>query len=125
MSRAALSIFVYGCYLVILSLTLFLIPNIALQIVGLDAHKDVWIFVVAMSVLFLAGYFIVAARKEVTEIFWLSVVFRLSVPLFFGLFIALGFSKVNLLLFTPPDVLFALWTLLALRSSPRSVTASA
>jgi hypothetical protein len=88
-------------------------------------RKDVWIFVVAMSVLFLAGYFIVAARKEVTEIFWLSVVFRLSVPLFFGLFIALGFSKVNLLLFTPPDVLFALWTLLALRSSPRSVTASA
>jgi hypothetical protein len=85
MSRAALSIFVYGCYLVILSLTLFLIPNIALQIVGLDAHQDVWIYVVAMSVLFLAGYFIVAARKEVTEIFWLSVVFRLSVPLFFGL----------------------------------------
>jgi hypothetical protein len=40
MSRAALSIFVYGCYLVILSLTLFLIPNIALQIVGLDAHKE-------------------------------------------------------------------------------------
>ena len=125
MSRAALSIFVYGCYLVILSLTLFLIPNIALQIVGLDAHQDVWIFVVAMSVLFLAGYFIVAARKEVTEIFWLFVVFRLSVPLFFGLFIALGFSKVNLLLFTPPDVLFALWTLLALRFSPRSVAASA
>ena len=125
MSRAALSIFVYGWYLVILSLTLFLIPNIALQVVGLDAHKDVWIYVVAMSVLFLAGYFIVAARKEVTEFFWLSVLFRLTVPLFFGIFVALGYSKVNLLLFTPPDVLFALWTLIALRSTPRPVTARA
>ena len=124
MSRAALSIYVYGCYLIVLGLTLFLIPDIALKLVGLDVHKDVWISVVAMSVLFLAGYFIVSARKEVTEFFWLSVLFRLTVPLFFGAFIVLGYTRPNILLFTPPDVLFALWTLLALRSAPRSVAAT-
>jgi hypothetical protein len=125
MSRAALSIFVYACYLVVLSFTLFFIPDVALKVVGLDAHKDVWISVVAMSVLFLAGYFFVAARKEVIEFFWLSALFRLTVPLFFGAFVALGYAPANLLLFTPPDVIFAIWTLIALRSAPNLVASRA
>lgn len=123
MSRAATSSVVYGLYLIVLSLTLFAIPDVAVNLIGLPAHKDVWIYVTAMSVLFLAGYFIAAARSEATEFFRLSVLLRYTVPFFFGAFALLGLTKVNILLFTPPDVIFATWTLLALRSQPSTAKA--
>jgi hypothetical protein len=115
-SRAATSIIVYGFYLFVLALTLFAIPDIAANLIGLPAHKDVWLYVTAMTVFFLGGYFIAAGRSEATGFFQLSVVFRYAVPFFFAAFALLGLTKLNILLFTPPDIIFATWTLLAVRS---------
>ena len=41
----------------------------------------------------------------------------LLAPIFFGAFIVAGFAPWNLILFTPLDVIFAVWTLVALRGS--------
>ena len=117
MSNAARSIYCYGVYLVILGLALLVIPNVPLPLFGLPTTNEVWIRIVGMSVLFLAAYFIQAARHERTDFFRMSVYLRAFVPLFFGAFIVLGFAGPTLLLLTPPDLLFALWTLLALRSA--------
>ncbi len=125
MSRAATSAFVYGCYMIVLSLTLFTIPDIAANLIGLPSHKDVWLYVTAMSVLSIGGYYIAASRDEATNFFRLSIILRYAVPFFFGTFALLGLTKVNILLFTPPDIAFATWTLVALLSRSRPATASA
>ena len=123
MSRASTSIFVYGCYMLVLALTLFTIPDIVANLFGLPAHKDVWLYVTAMTVMSLGGYYIAASRDEAINFFRISVILRYAVPFIFGAFALLGLTKVNILLFTPPDIIFATWTLLALRS--RSAPASA
>ena len=125
MSRAATSIFVYGCYMLVLALTLFAIPDVVANLFGLPAHKDVWLYVTAMTVMSLGGYYIAASRDEATNFFRISIILRYAVPFIFGTFALLGLTKVNILLFTPPDIAFATWTLLALRSRPATASAAA
>jgi hypothetical protein len=110
MSRAATSIFVYSFYLIAQGLLLLVIPNVAMGLFGLPAAQEVWVHVLGYSLLALSGYFLVAAHREVTELFLLSIVFRLALPGVFGVFVALRYSTPALLLLTPADVLFSLWT---------------
>lgn len=116
MSRAAVSCFVYAIYLIGLSLSLFFIPDFAAGLVGLEPHKDVWIDVAAMAILVQSVYFIVSSRSESTNFFRASVPLRYAVPVFFAIFAALSLTKFSILFFTPPDVIFATWTLLAQRA---------
>jgi hypothetical protein len=45
---------------------------------------------------------------------------RYLVPIFFATFAALNQTKFTILLFTPPDVIFATWTALALGADRRA-----
>jgi len=66
-----------------------------------------------------AVYFIVSMRSESTNYFRSSVPLRYAVPVFFAAFAAfaaLNLTSFGILTFTPPDVIFATWTLLALRA---------
>ena len=76
MSRAATSIFVYGCYMLVLALTLFAIPDVVANLFGLPAHKDVWLYVTAMTVMSLGGYYIAASRDEATDFLRISIILR-------------------------------------------------
>jgi hypothetical protein len=106
MSRAAVSSLVYGIYLIGLGLTLFIIPDVAATLVGLEPHKDVWLYVSAMTILVQSVYFIVSARSESTNFFRASVPLRYLVPVFFATFAALNLTKFTILFFTPPDLFF-------------------
>ena len=117
MSSAARSILVYSIYTFGLGATLMLVPNIPLPIFGLPTTSEVWIRVAGMTVLFLSIFYFVAARNEFRPLFVASVPIRFAVPVIFAAFVVAGFAPWNLLLFTPLDVLFAIWTLLALRPS--------
>jgi hypothetical protein len=110
MSRSATSIFVYSFYLIGQGLLLLIAPNLAMNLFGLPPTQEVWVRVLGYSLLPIAAYFLAAARREVTEIFILSIIFRLALPVVFGAFVALGYAGPALLLLTPFDVLFALWT---------------
>jgi hypothetical protein len=57
-----------------------------------------------------------ASRNELLLFFRWSVPARLSVPVFFIAFIALGFAPPVLLLFGAIDAIAALWTLACLRA---------
>ena len=50
MSRAAVSLFVFGIYLLLLGTVLMVAPNAFLALFGLPSTHDVWIRVVAMLV---------------------------------------------------------------------------
>ena len=118
MSAAAISIAVYAVYLLGQGATLLLIPNIILPILGLPEAADYWVRIVGMTVLFFAVYYSLAARFEWRPFFATSVATRLSVPVVFALLVATNQAPAALLLLTPADILFALWTWLALRRSP-------
>ena len=132
MSGPARSIFIYAFYVVGLGATLLLVPNIPLPIFGLPQTNEVWVRVAGMTVIFLSIFYFVAARNEYRQTFVVSVPIRFSVPLFFAAFVIAGFAPWNLILFTPLDVAFAVWTWIALRRegaaqmavSPRSPQAA-
>ena len=116
MSPAARTILVYSIYVFALGATLLLAPNIPLPLFGLPQTTEVWIHVAGMTVIFFSIFYFVAARNEVRPLFVASVPIRFSVVAFFAVFAAAGLAPWNLLLFTPLDVIFAVWTLVALRS---------
>ena len=115
MSSAARSILVYSIYVFGLGAALLLVPNVPLPIFGLPQATEVWIRVAGMTVIFLAIFYFIAARNEYRQLFVASVAIRFSVPVFFAAFVIAGYAPWNLILFTPLDVAFAVWTLLALR----------
>jgi len=125
MSPAARSILVYAIYLFGLGAALLLVPNIPLPIFGLAEAHDVWIRVLGMTVIFFASFYFVAARNEYRELFRASVLTRLAVPFVFASFVIAGFAPWNLILFTPPDILFATWTYLVLRDVRHMAASSA
>ncbi len=115
MSDPAKTVFAFGWYIVVLGATLLLAPNLLLTTFGLPPTEEVWIRVVGMLLLFLAGYYFIAARAEWTQFFRATVWFRSLVIVFFGVFVVLGLVKPVLLAFAGVDLLAALWTAAALR----------
>jgi hypothetical protein len=117
MTAAARSILVYSIYVFGLGATLMLVPNIPLPLFGLPTTSEVWIRVAGMTVVFLSIFYFIAARNEFRPLFVASIPIRFAVPIIFAAFVVAGFAPWNLILLTPLDVLFAIWTLLALRPS--------
>jgi hypothetical protein len=115
MTPAARSMLVYSIYSFGLGATLLLIPNVPLPLFGLPQATEVWIRVAGMTVIFLATFFYIAARNDYREIIAASVATRIAVPFVFGALALAGYTSWNILLFTPLDVLFALWTWSSLR----------
>ena len=116
MSNSARSVFVFGLYLVLLGIVLLVAPNFLLGIFFMPGTTEVWIRVVGVLVLFIAFYYIQAARKGMTDFYKLTVYTRSSLIIFFAAFVLLGFANPPLILFGGVDLLGAIWTGLALRS---------
>ena len=69
MSKSARTIFIFGLYLGFLGIVLLVTPNLLLGIFQLPSTNEVWIRVVGMLLFLLGIYYILAARKEMTEFF--------------------------------------------------------
>lgn len=117
MSRSARSVFVFGVYMVVPGIALLVIPNVLLSLFGIAATSEVWIRIVGVLVVLLAFYYIQAAREELTDFFRLTVYTRASIVVFFVAFVLLGLAEPILALSGVVDLLGAIWTQLALRSS--------
>jgi len=117
MSKSAHSVFIFGLYLGLLGIALLVIPNVLLGLFSLPSATDVWIRVVGMLLFLLGVYYILAARKEMTDFFQWTVYVRASVVFFLIAFVLLGFVKPILILIGVVDLLGAIWTGLALRAS--------
>jgi hypothetical protein len=123
MSKSALSVFVFGLYLLVLGIVMLVVPNFLLGLFSIPSTTEVWIRVAGMLVLFLGIYYTLSSRNGMTSFFPWTIYVRSSVILFFIAFVLLGFVKPQLILFGVVDLLGAIWTGLALRSqkvSPKS-----
>ena len=117
MSKAAKSVFVFGIYLIFIGLGFLLVPNTVLGLFGFPMTIGPWIQVVAMLLLILAYYYIQSALSELTSFFRFTVHGRASVILFFIAFVVLGLAPPILIMFGVVDLVAAIWTALALRST--------
>ena len=120
MSPAAKSIFVFAAYLLMLGAVLVLLPNVLLSLFGLPKTDEVWVRVVGMLVLLLSYYYQGAAREESTTFMRRTVNARLSVFVFFLVFVILKLAPPVMIVFGVVDLLAATWTALALRAGSAS-----
>lgn len=116
MSRAAISIFVFGCYLVLNAMVLAFAPNLMLSVLGLPPTNEPWLRVLGIVVFVLGLYYIQAARQEVTPFFRWTTWARPIVLGAFIAFVAAGIMPAVLIGFGVVDAAGAIWTALALRS---------
>jgi hypothetical protein len=115
MSRAAVSVMVFGVYLVVLGLGLLAAPNLVLGIVGIAATREVWIRVIGALVVAIGYYYLGAARGNVTAFHRWTVHGRTGAALCLIAFAALGWGDPMLVAFAAVDLSGALWTWMALR----------
>jgi len=115
MSRAAMSMFVFGIYLLVLGPTLVVAPAFLTGLFGLDAPQEVWIRVLGAIITILGFYYLFAARREAKDFFWATVWGRPAVIVFFTAFVLLDLAEPILILFGVVDLLGAAWTFAALR----------
>lgn len=115
MTAAAVTIRVFGVYLLGLCAWLMAAPNVLLALFGFPTTDEVWIRVVGMLAGILGVYYLRAAAAELTAFFAWTVPVRMSVPAVFGVFVLLGLAPPSLLLFGAVDAAGALWTWWALR----------
>ncbi|SRR6266536_35500 len=116
MSKAARSLFVFALYLFGLGIFLLIAPNRFLSIFGVAKTHEVWLRLAGVLILYVGTYYVLAARYELTPIFWASLPVRFSLILFFVAFVAFDYVKAIAILFGAVDAVGAAWTLLALRS---------
>ena len=117
MSKAAVSVLVFGVYTLVLGLTMLVIPNQLLSLFAYPTTTEVWIRILGFIAAILGYYYVVAARYELTPFFWASVYGRpLLIVCFVGL-VLLRLAEPILVLFGAIDLLGAIWTAWALRSS--------
>lgn len=116
MSKAAISVLVFGFYLIINGVGFLLWPNTMLGFLGIPTTNEPWLNVVGMLLLFLAYYYILAAKNELTLLFRWSVYARSSVIIFFIIFALVGLAPALLIIFGVVDLLAAIWTAIALKA---------
>lgn len=117
MSNPAKSVFVFGLYELMIGCGLMIIPNALLVFFSFPSSNEVWIRVIGALICIFAFYDFQAARCELTNYFRWSVYARSSVILFFTAFVLSGLASPMLILFGVIDLLGAIWTALALRTT--------
>jgi hypothetical protein len=125
MSRAAVSVFVFGIYLYVVGALLVAVPNVFLRLSSMPPTNEVWIRVVGVLVLCIATYYALAARAGLRPFLLWTVPVRTAVMVFFAMFVAFGLVAAPLLLFGAVDFAGAAWTAMALRADSHGSAARA
>jgi hypothetical protein len=118
MSKATVSIFVFGIYAMIAGLGFVFIPNTLLTLFNLPETNEVWVRVVGLFAFFVGGYYLVAARNNLIPFYRAAAFFRIPFALCLFLFVLLEFSGPGLAIIGAVDILGAAWTWWGLRSEP-------
>ncbi len=112
MSASALSILVFGIYLVVIGTGFILMPNTILPLFKFPKTNEPWIRVMGAVVLVLGFYYIIAAQNELSSFFWATVVGRFGVLILFSSLVIFRKTKPMLILFGIIYAIGAGWTLL-------------
>jgi len=115
MSKAAVSVFAVGLFLIMTGIGFFIVPNLVLSLFCIPPTDEVWIRIVGMMVLFIGYYYTVAARKELKDFFNATIHVRLVCFLCFLVLVLTKIAYPILIIFGIIDLIGAIWTTWALR----------
>ena len=110
MRSPAMSVRVFGLYLLGLALVLMTIPNTLLALFGMPTTQDPWIRVAGMLVGLIGFLYARYASHADRRFFEITVQLRASVIVFFLAFVVLASAPWQLLLFGAIDLGAAGWT---------------
>ena len=116
MSRAALSVFIFGIYLILLGLTFLFYPELMISLSSPNP-PDIASRILGMLFLLMAYLFIRAALDEegMKKFFMWTVHIRVTVIVFQIVFVVLGLGNPLIIIFGAIDFAFAAWTFWELR----------
>jgi len=117
MSSVAISLLVFGIYLVVNGFACAFLPNTLLGLFGQPPTIEPWIRNAGVLMLAIGYFYIQVARVDLRSFYMWTVYARVGTFLIFVLFIVLGWAPVTLALFAVFDLLGALWTYLTFRST--------
>lgn len=120
MSKAKLSVVVFGLYLIfVVGLGFMFIPHSLLNLFGLSAGDDFWVRFAGMLATIIGAYYLLAARAEIESFYLWTVPARYYAAAFMVLMVVLGKIGPVLLLFAAIDAASATWTWVATRTTQR------
>ena len=125
MTRAALSVYMYGLYLVSgVALPFLLIPHFTLAMFGLSAGDDIWIRFVGVLSGVIGSFYIATVLTRAERMLAWSVPARYATATFMAVMVALGKVGMALLLFAALDALTASLTWVAIRADEEEAATS-
>jgi hypothetical protein len=125
MSRPARTLLVFGIYMIVSGLVFMTVPNLILPDMGLPRSHEPWIRVCATLIAILGFYYVSAARHGDLGFIRDTVTGRFLAIAAFALFVLTGKAPWQLLLFSIPDAVGAVWTWYELRRLRRTVVVRA
>lgn len=114
MSASAVSILVFGIYIIVVGSGFLFIPNTVLPLFKFPKTNEPWIRIMGLIVAILGFYYIIAAQHELTPFFWATVAGRFALLIGFVLLVVTKKAQPMLIAFGVIDAAFGLWTLLTL-----------
>jgi hypothetical protein len=115
MSKTAVSIFVFGIYLIALGIILNVAPNIVLRPLGAPPPTDAWVHIAGGAVFMVGCLYVAAAREEVLPFFRWTIWGRTIVATGFVIFTLLHITVPGTLVFGLIDLIGASCTAILLR----------
>jgi hypothetical protein len=116
MTRAALSVYMYGLYLISSGLPFLLIPHFTLGMFGLSAGDDLWIRLVGVLLAVIGSFYVAAVLTRSDRMLIWSVPTRYATATLMAVMVALGEAGLALLVFAALDALTASLTWVAIRA---------
>ncbi len=114
MSTSAISILVFGIYIIVVGTGFLFIPNTVLPLFKFPKTNEPWIRIMGLIVAILGFYYIVAAQNELTPFFWATVIGRFAILIGFILLVVTKKAQPMLIGFGVVEAAGGLWTLLTL-----------
>lgn len=117
MNRPNKSIFIFGCYSLLMGLVLLFIPNIILPIVGLPVSNEPWLYLLGFVLICSSYYYLRSALKGNLDFARFTVHTRFAAPVIVLFLIATRKADWHFASFGIVDGLGGLWTWIELRRS--------
>jgi hypothetical protein len=125
MSKAAVSVLIFGIYVMSAGLLLIVVPDFVARVFFIDPPADEWARFLGAVVTILGFYYIYCARTEATGFFRATLYGRPGALVAAVAFVMLGYFKPGLILVGVIDTCGAIWTWWALRQDARHAGSAA
>lgn len=115
LNRVDLSVFVFGCYSLLMGTVLLFVPNIVLPWFGIAASEESWLYLLGFVLMCSSYYYIRSALKHNTDFARYTVHTRFAASLVVAFLLTTGKADWHFMSFGIVDGLGGLWTYIELK----------